>query len=378
MDLRGYPILYVDDEVQNLVAVRYLLESEFTLLTTTKPEEALSILENTDVAVLLADQRMPGMTGVQLCERARALRPDTLRIIITAYADMHDAIEAINKGQVIRFLSKPFRNEELIAVMRAFLQMVHMQRAVKQMQVTLLSAAPQATAAALGRTLAHEIDKPHLALRASLPRAVDLTDAAVRERSDGPRQAQLLGEAKLAQGEAMEATQELGHIVRRWREGATAGRERASTDLARVADATVRIMRPEIERVARVQFQTEGTPMVAVDAAALGQLVTNLLMAAASVLGGDPVRERVIVLSVRPAGGQAQLSVTATGIDEGQAAARGLDRAEALFDPSHDPMRSESRLALAMVRALAGAAGGQAQARYAAGELLLAVELPLA
>ncbi len=55
-----------------------------------------------------------------------------------------------------------------------------------------------------------------------------------------------------------------------------------------------------IERVARVQFQTEGTPVVAVDAAVLGQLVTNLLMAAASVFGGDPVRERVIVLSVRP------------------------------------------------------------------------------
>src|SRR5687768_7367869 len=130
VDYRSYPILYVDDEASNLVALRYALEDQFTIITSQQPEEALRLLASEEIAVLIADQRMPGMTGAEVCARARQIRPDTVRIILTAYADMHAAVDAINRGQVTRYLTKPFRNEELIEVVRTAIDLVHLQRTV--------------------------------------------------------------------------------------------------------------------------------------------------------------------------------------------------------------------------------------------------------
>ena len=82
MDYQAYPILYVDDEVTNLQGMRYLLDDRFTLLTTADPGEALKILGAEQIAVLLTDQRMPVMTGTELCAKAREVKPDTVRIRI--------------------------------------------------------------------------------------------------------------------------------------------------------------------------------------------------------------------------------------------------------------------------------------------------------
>src|SRR5689334_24482036 len=98
-----YPVLFVDDEPQNLVVFRYAMEDHFTVLTAQSGAEALQLLQRHQIAVLLADQRMPAMSGVELCARARELQPDAVRIIITAYADIHAAIDAINQGQVSRY-----------------------------------------------------------------------------------------------------------------------------------------------------------------------------------------------------------------------------------------------------------------------------------
>src|ERR1041384_4928644 len=97
---RAYPILYVDDEPQNLFAFRYALEDRFTVLTANDPREAVRVLEREDIAVLMCDQRMPMMTGVEVCRRAREIKPDVVRIMVTAYSDMQVAIDAINQGQV--------------------------------------------------------------------------------------------------------------------------------------------------------------------------------------------------------------------------------------------------------------------------------------
>jgi CheY-like chemotaxis protein len=75
VDYRIYPILYVDDEPSNLVALRYALEDQFTIVTAQSGEEALRLLAAQDIAVLIADQRMPGMTGAEVCARAMQLKP---------------------------------------------------------------------------------------------------------------------------------------------------------------------------------------------------------------------------------------------------------------------------------------------------------------
>lgn len=112
-------VLMVDDEGGVLNAYQRLLRNEaFDLMLTTSPEEALQKVQGGGVAVVLSDQRMPGMEGAQLLEKIREISPDTVRIIMTGYADTQAAIDAINRGAVYRFLTKPWNDDELRATMR--------------------------------------------------------------------------------------------------------------------------------------------------------------------------------------------------------------------------------------------------------------------
>ena len=98
MNYRGYKILYVDDEPANLTTFRYCFDEQFEVLTASGAEEALGILARNPVAVLLADQRMPEMSGAELCQIVRERHPDVVRMILTAYADITAAVAAINAG----------------------------------------------------------------------------------------------------------------------------------------------------------------------------------------------------------------------------------------------------------------------------------------
>ncbi len=100
-------ILFVDDEQRVLNAMRGLFRREFELFLTTDGAEAVRIAEKESIDVLVADQRMPGMTGVEVLGQVKQVSPTTVRILLTGYADL-DAIEgSINVGEVFRFLSKP-------------------------------------------------------------------------------------------------------------------------------------------------------------------------------------------------------------------------------------------------------------------------------
>src|SRR5207248_6909545 len=137
-DYRAYPILYVDDDPTNLQALHYLLEDRFTLFTAATGEEALKILAEREVAVLIADMRMPGMNGAEVCTRARELKPDVVRMIMTAYSDLHAAVDAINRGQISRYISKPYKKQELLEILRNAIEFVTIQRGVREMEVRLL------------------------------------------------------------------------------------------------------------------------------------------------------------------------------------------------------------------------------------------------
>ncbi len=107
-------ILFVDDEPGVLAAARRIFyDQPVSVITAASGEEALEILRKQDVAVIVSDNMMPGMSGIQFLERARDLVPDTIRILLTGYADVQAAIDAINHGGVYRFLTKPWNNEQL-------------------------------------------------------------------------------------------------------------------------------------------------------------------------------------------------------------------------------------------------------------------------
>ncbi|HEX5689375.1 MAG TPA: response regulator, partial [Roseiflexaceae bacterium] len=106
-------ILLVDDEEPTLETLNRALSDLFSITTATSCEQALDILARKEIAVIITDQRMPGLSGVQLLERARHIQPETLGILCSAYPDVSALSEALNLGTVRGFIAKPWRAAEL-------------------------------------------------------------------------------------------------------------------------------------------------------------------------------------------------------------------------------------------------------------------------
>jgi putative nucleotidyltransferase with HDIG domain len=116
----AYKIMIVDDEPANLRLLERLFRRDFQVLTAASGQEALQLLEQHDVALLITDQRMPGMTGIELLKRTSEFRPHMVRIILTGYTDIGALVEAINCGQVYKYVTKPWNNDQLrLTVARA-------------------------------------------------------------------------------------------------------------------------------------------------------------------------------------------------------------------------------------------------------------------
>ena len=117
LDLPKFPILIVDDEQDNLDAFRFNFKRTFTILSAQSGPEALEILRERDVAVVVTDQRMPKMTGLELLSEARTVRPDAVGIILTAFTDVDVLIDAINQGEIYRYVTKPWDAKEVRGIM---------------------------------------------------------------------------------------------------------------------------------------------------------------------------------------------------------------------------------------------------------------------
>lgn len=108
-----YKIMIVDDEPVNLRTLERLFRRDYHVVTAQNGAEALTLLEHHDVALLISDQRMPEMTGIELMKRTVALRPQMVKLLLTGYTDVSALIESINCGLVYRYLTKPWDNDDL-------------------------------------------------------------------------------------------------------------------------------------------------------------------------------------------------------------------------------------------------------------------------
>lgn len=106
-------ILYVDDEEKNLDSFRVIFRREYNIKVANSADEGLDFMELNDVSLVITDQRMPNMTGVEFLERISGMYPDVVRVILTGYSDEEAIISAINKGKVFRYITKPWKKEEL-------------------------------------------------------------------------------------------------------------------------------------------------------------------------------------------------------------------------------------------------------------------------
>src|SRR5437867_9377372 len=113
-----HTILVVDDEPDVVKSIQDLLRFDYKVLGATRATDGLKILGEQPVHVVLTDQRMPEMTGVEFLRHLREVYPDTVRLLVTGYADIRAVIDAINEGNVYRYITKPWEPEELQAVVR--------------------------------------------------------------------------------------------------------------------------------------------------------------------------------------------------------------------------------------------------------------------
>src|ERR1700752_242449 len=108
-----YKLLIVDDEMPNIRLLERLFQHEYHCLTASSGEEAMSLLDQHEVAVIITDQRMPQMTGIELLKRSADRRPHMVRILLTGYTDLEALVEAVNCGLVYMYVSKPWNNDDL-------------------------------------------------------------------------------------------------------------------------------------------------------------------------------------------------------------------------------------------------------------------------
>ncbi|XGC80348.1 response regulator [Bdellovibrio bacteriovorus] len=110
-----HTILCVDDEIDNVDALERLFRKKYSVLKATSGKEALEVLAKHPgpLALIITDQRMPEMTGVEFLEKTISSHPDTVRILLTGYTDLESVITAVNKGQIFRYLTKPWDPTDL-------------------------------------------------------------------------------------------------------------------------------------------------------------------------------------------------------------------------------------------------------------------------
>jgi DNA-binding NtrC family response regulator len=106
-------VLNIDDEVNNLNSFKAAFRRDFNIYTASSAKEGKKILDNSEIGVIITDQRMPGMTGIEFLESIIAIYPDTIRILLTGFSDINAVMDAINRGQVYKYLVKPWQNDEL-------------------------------------------------------------------------------------------------------------------------------------------------------------------------------------------------------------------------------------------------------------------------
>jgi DNA-binding NtrC family response regulator len=116
-------VLIVEDDHMVLATIKLTLESEhFDVVSCLSPRQALKLLADRDFAVIISDNKMPEMMGLDFLVECRRLRPQSSRILLTAVLDLPTALDAINRGEICRFISKPWITAELVSAVRGAIQ----------------------------------------------------------------------------------------------------------------------------------------------------------------------------------------------------------------------------------------------------------------
>ena len=158
LDYKKYKILLVDDELDNLENLIFAFELEYNLTTASSAAEALDIVNKEDIAVVISDQRMPEVSGTELLSMIKESHPRIVRMIITAYSDIEAAVEAINQGNVYRYIPKDLPMNEIETIIKQAIEYYQMQEDVETATQCLIKSEKLITIAEMAAGIGHEIN----------------------------------------------------------------------------------------------------------------------------------------------------------------------------------------------------------------------------
>ncbi len=307
--LRRGVVLYVDDEVANRVVFQATFSEFFDVACVGSGAEALDYLAAHPVDVLVSDHRMPGMTGVELCERVRRTHPDVQRILVTAYTDLDTATDAINRGGVSRYVQKPWRKEDLRTILDNALSEAVLRRTVRLLQSTMVTKERLAgVAAARGRIL-HDLANVSLVVSVTNGNIVE-TLKRWRDRLPDELYAELSEELR-DQQQAVRHLEELHERVRSIGSGTRAAR--GVHQVREVLRSALVLARGQIDGRVAVEIDCPEALVVYADPTDLARIVVNLVTNAAQALVEAGTPEPRVAISAWREGDEVIVRVSDNG-----------------------------------------------------------------
>ena len=197
-----YNILVVDDEVSNLNALARTFRSEYDVFLATSGKDALNIMKQKHIDFIIADHRMPGMTGIELLEEVRRKYPGTIRIILTAYTDENLLMDAISMGHVHSYITKPWKPEEIKFIVRQW-RVLEAER--KHLEEERLRVQKLESIVILAGGIAHDFNN----VLTSILGNISLAEMYLRDEDSIDKISERLKEAKKASIKAKDLTQQL-------------------------------------------------------------------------------------------------------------------------------------------------------------------------
>ncbi|MFB0924876.1 MAG: response regulator [Vicingaceae bacterium] len=136
-------VLYVDDEVGNLTAFKAAFRRDFNIFIVESAEEGIKVLDQNEIEIILTDQRMPETTGIEFLQSIMEKYPEAMRIMVTGFSDIEAVIDAINKGKVYKYITKPWDNDSLKITINQAYEVYQLRKENKQLTQSLLQSNKQ-------------------------------------------------------------------------------------------------------------------------------------------------------------------------------------------------------------------------------------------
>lgn len=286
-------VLYVDDEPINLKVFDANFRSRFPVICCSSGKEALEVISarGGEIGVLLSDQRMPEMTGVELLEKVRESAPDTQRMLLTAYSDMQAVMDAVNRGQVARYFVKPWVKDELLSALEDGLRIYRLQVRLRELEGRMLRSERLAALGQVSAGIAHELMNPVSymsqnvdALRGELQ---VLTHYIKQHLATHPDESvrETLEDLPALLNDVESGAKHIRQVALAIRNQARGEEAQKDADLSEIATFAVKLARGEVQSRARLAIQ--GPPVRVVGGPVkLTQVLLNLLMNSAQAMEG--------------------------------------------------------------------------------------------